>query len=235
MDTMTTGQVAARLGTSVPRVHRAVKRLGLRPARSPGGHLKLGATDVRRLTTALGWVPEIADLNREGTLALAALGRRPFGLTSARAVARAAGISPTAASGALQHLEASGYVEQVFRQVVEGHVRTISVWQVRWTSAVWRAAAPELAPVVLPETNRDAPIPRHLPNRFSHLFWDVPTPTKIDLEASGPTVAHRVLTSNDPQAIAWAASALRPADLRSGAQFRGTDSRTRALAENLAQ
>lgn len=235
MDTWTTGQVAGRLGTTVPRIHRAIARLGLQPSKSPGGHIELSRSEVRRLANALGHVPPIEGLIREEVLVLAALGRRPLGLASARAVARSAGISPTTATKALGRLVSLGYIERVSRQVIEGRVRTMSLWQVRWASPAWLAVAPRLALVVSPEPVHTSAPPTHVPARLSHLFWDVPHPTSICLRASGPTVANRLLTSNDPQALAWAALALRPSDLRRGAQFRGVDARTRALAENLAR
>ena len=235
MDRKTTGEVARELGTSVPRVHRAVDRLGLRPSKSPGGHLRLDATEVRQLTKLLGRVPAVEGFDREETLVLTALGRRPFGLASARAAARAAGVSPTAATKALGNLASLGYVEQVSRQAIEGRVRTISVWKVCWASSAWLTVAPNLAGVAFPESERRLPVATHVPRRLSHLFWDVPNPMAIDLRKRGPTVANRMLTSNDPQALAWAATALRPSDLRRGALFRGVDARTRAMAENLVR
>jgi hypothetical protein len=52
----------------------------------------------------LGIAPAITGLRREDVLVLAALGRRPLGLGSARAVARAAGVSPTTAGRSLNRL-----------------------------------------------------------------------------------------------------------------------------------
>lgn len=195
----------------------------------------LTRSDVQRLTRALGRVPQVEGLSREEILALAALGRRPLGLASARAVARAAGISPVSAAKAMEHLSSLGYLEKESRQLIEGRVKTLSLWQVRWTSPAWLRVAPALASVVFPEPVNKSARPSHLPRRLSHLFWDVPRPTAIDLRKSGPTVASRLLMSNDPQALAWAAQALRPSDLREGARMRGVDNRTRALAENLAE
>jgi len=195
----------------------------------------LTRSEVLCLTKTLGRVPRIEGLSREEVLVLAALGRRPFGLVSARAVARAAGISPTSAAKALQHLQSLEYIKKESLEAVEGRVKTISVWQVRWASPAWLAIAPELASVVFPQPLGKTSPSENVPPRLSHLFWDVPRPAAINLSESGPSVASRLLTSNDPQALAWAARALRPSDLRRAAQFRGVDEMTRALAHNLAK
>ena len=235
MDTKTTGQVAAELGTTVPRVHRALTRLGIQPERTPGGHLKLNHDDLLQLTDELGRVPKIDGLRREQVLVLAALARRPIGLISARAAARAAGVSPTAASFALSSLAEQDYIEQVELTAVEGRVHSITLWRVKWTSAQWRGVAPLLARTVLPHANRVIPSNGLLPRRLAHLFWDVPNPAAIDLRASGSTVANRILSSTDPQALSWAATGLSPSDLIAGAQFRNVDDRVRSLAQNLAR
>ena len=204
----------------------------MRPARTPGGHVRLDAGDLQRLTVELGSFPAVEGLRREDVHALAALSRRPFGLTSARALARAAGTSPTAAGASLRRLRAAGYVEQETHSVVEGRVRDVSTWRVRWTSPQWVEAAPTIARVVLPASPPGRPA-RHLPRRFAHLFWDVPHPDRIDVRRQGPTVAYRMLTSNDPQALAWAAGTLSRSDLRKAVRLRGVDDRTRVMVENL--
>lgn len=204
----------------------------MRPDRTPGSHVRLDAGDLERLTAELNSFPAVEELSHEDVRALAALSRRPFGLTSARALARAARISPTAAGASLRRLVAAGYVEQVTHRVVEGRVRDVSTWQVRWTSPRWSEVAPTIARVVLPVLPPGRPA-RHLPRRFAHLFWDVPHPDRVDVRRLGPTVAYRMLTSNDPQALAWAASALSRSDLRKAMRRRGMDDRTRAMAENL--
>jgi hypothetical protein len=119
--------------------------------------------------------------------------------------------------------------------VAEGRVRTISVWEVRTTSEAWRRVATEIARVRLPERTGPPPRPRRLPPRLGHLFWSVPHPEDIDVGTQGEFVAYRLLSSNDPQALAWAATNLPPSALRGATRFRGMDDRTRALAENLAR
>ncbi|MEA2057772.1 MAG: helix-turn-helix domain-containing protein, partial [Actinomycetota bacterium] len=90
---MTTGRVAERLGTTRSRVHRAVAQGVVRPARTEGGHLRFDTEDIARLERRLGFAPDVAGLSREEVLVAAALLGHPFGLRSARAVARVAGIS----------------------------------------------------------------------------------------------------------------------------------------------
>ncbi len=234
MDTLTPPRLASELGVSSPRVHRAIHRLGLDPQCSSGGHTRLSANEATAIERMLGRAKPLNGMSRDETLVLAALSRRPFGVASVRATARAAGVAPTTAAKAVRFLEAAGYVERVQRRVTEGRVSDIEVIEVRWDSPEWRAAAPLLAAVILPESSPVA-MPRWLPARFAHLFWDVPHPTRIDLEESGVMVAHRILTSADPAALSWAATVFSPSILRRAASIRGTDPRTRSMARNLAR
>lgn len=230
---MTTGQVARELRTSVPRVHRSVKALGLAPERTAGGHLRLTPSEVRALRQALGIRPSIAGLTWQDTLVLAVLSRHPLGLVSARAVALRAGISPTTAARALRRLSQAGYIEQVERDVAEGHVRRISLWQVRYSSPRWLEVAAEVGEVDLPEVPRVQPA-ETLPRRLAHLFWSMPPPRAIRLEENAATIAYRILVSHDPEALSWAATHLPPSALRRAARFRNVDPRSAALAQNLA-
>jgi hypothetical protein len=231
----TTGSVARDLGTSVPRVHRALRELGLTPDQTAGGHLRLSPTEVARVRRRLGRVVAVEGLGREEVLTLAALSRRPLGLRSARAVARAAGISHGASTAALSRLEGMGCVMRKPRLVVEGCARSITEWEVCFLSPQWRRVASAISRVEVPRTDPRASKPAFLPRRFGHLFWDVPHPEQIDLRVKGATVAHRMLTSSDPRAHAWAATMLPAKDLRRAATYRGVSERVQALAENLAR
>ena len=104
MDMRSAVSVAREVGTNVPRLLRAVDRLGLSPERTRGGTLRLASDDVAALAQELGVVVPVADLRRSQVQVLAALARAPLGLRSGRAVARAAGLSPTAAMRALRDL-----------------------------------------------------------------------------------------------------------------------------------
>ena len=66
--------------------------------------MRLASDDVAALAQELGVVVPVADLRRSQVQVLAALARAPRGLRSGRAVARAAGLSPTAAMRALRDL-----------------------------------------------------------------------------------------------------------------------------------
>ena len=231
----TTGSLALALGTSVPRVHRAIRELGLTPSQTKGGHLRLSAAEADRLRRRLGRLVPVVGLRREEVLALAALSRRPLGLRSGRAVARAAGISHGASTTALSRLERMGYIMRKRRFVIEGAARPVTEWEVSFLSPQWRQVAAQIARVEVPQAESRASRPSQLPRRFGHLFWDVPHPEQIDLHLKGSTVAHRILTSSDPRAHAWVATALPPEDLRRVATYRGVSGRVQALAENLAR
>jgi DNA-binding transcriptional ArsR family regulator len=233
MDSRTTGEVAAELGISVPRVHRAVVRLGLRPRLTRGGHLRLNRGEVAAIAGEVGRTPaRLSGLGRYEVLLLAALSHHPLGLLSARAVARAARLSPTTATRLLGRLEAAGLVERTRERVVAGRVRDLELWRVIYTGAAWRAVAPQVAQVELAEPVVQPPA-EHLPRRLQHLFWNVPDLQGLDLRQGGAAAAHRLLSSTDPQALAWAAEHLPSRALHRAAGFRGTDEAVAALAENL--
>ena len=115
-------------------------------------------------------------------LVLVALGRRPFGLRSARAVARAAGVSPTTAGRSLRRLVEQGYVAQETVRVAEGEVRDVTVWTVRWDGAAWLRIAETIGDAVLPASTAEPPRQTGdgLPRRLAHLFWNE------DLDSPGP-------------------------------------------------
>src|SRR6266542_4967098 len=175
------------------------------------GRLRFGAEAVDELRRRWGAVRRVPGLSRETAMVLAALSRRPLGLDSARAAARAAGVRPTTAARALRELAARGYVEQRVEQVVEGRVRDVTVWSVRWGSPEWLAVASDIGRCVLPTARRIAR-PRRVPRRLGHLFWNVDL-AELDVERDGRFIADRILRHDDPQALAWMAVTLRPSDI----------------------
>lgn len=180
----------------------------------------------------------IEGLGRTDVFVLAALSRRPFGLRSAQAVARAAGPSPTDAGRALQRLEQAGYVEQAEVRVVEGTVRDVRVWRVRRQSRAWLAVAPNVRQVELPTRARPWPPcltdqPVRVPPRLGHLLWDQDL-ARLDTARYGVLIANRVLRSEDPEGLAWVAATIPPSDLRSAGRSRGLDRRRARLATLLA-
>lgn len=231
---LSTGEVAAALGTTRSRVHRAVAAGLVSPARTSGGHLRFTADDLGVLEHRLGLVPRLGGLSREEVLVLAALVYRPFGLRSARAVARSARISPTTASRALGRLKGMGLVGRRLRRVVLGEVIDVEVWEVNLRHRRWRELRSALAGVVFPEPpvggDGESCSP---PVWLRHLFWNADV-GKLDLKRDGAYIAGRVLASEDAQAHAWGAANLSAAAFRRAASIRGLEPRRVALARNLA-
>ena len=170
-------------------------------------------------------------LSRTETLVAAALSRRPLGLRSVRAVARAGAVSPAGARRALSRLERAGLVVHERRRFVEGPVVTGDLWRDDVTSPRWSELAPLLGSVVF--AVRPAPPAAGVPRRLAHLFWNADV-SRLDPVDDGPYLAARLLLSGDPQALAWAATNLSASALRSVVGLRGVSPDRRALAENLA-
>lgn len=231
MDTWSTGRAGRLLGVSTPAVHAAIRRLGLTPDHTAGGHVRLRADEVRALVDDLGAVPRVPGLRRSQVLVLAALSRAPLGLRSARAASRATGLSPTTAARALASLRALGLVAADERMLAEGTAVRATVWRLDATDPRWLAMAPTVARAVLPASpppNRAAA----LPHRFWHLFWNV-DPGTLDIAGrDAGFVATRLVLSRDTQAVAWALSHLDADALRHAAANRGADARARAMIRN---
>lgn len=88
------------LNVSIPRVKRALAQLGLLVLKNGAGHVLIPSCMYEQLALKLGAGPKVPGLSREEALVLAALYKRPVGVSSARAVSEAAKISPTSASRA---------------------------------------------------------------------------------------------------------------------------------------
>lgn len=233
MDTLSAGEVARRLDTSVPRVQRAIGRLGLDVARRPGGRVRLSERQLEELRVELGVVPRVDGLSRVETRVLAALARSPRGLVSVRAVARRAGVSPTAAGAAVRSLSGRGLVRTQQEWVASGRARELELIRAEVTAADWPQLAPQLAAVRLP-AGPAAPRPTRLPARLSHLFWNA-DPSRIDVRRQGGYLAERLLSTQDLDGLAWGSRALTRADWEQAARNRGLSARERALAHNLAR
>lgn len=227
----TSGQVARELRVSIPRLHRAVRDGIVAAERTSGRHLRFSPEALDALRRAWGWCPPVAGLTREETFVLAALSRRPLGLRSARAVARAACVSATTASRCLARLRARGYVTHRNVRVAEGRARDVAVWTVRWGSARWLRVAAEIGRCVLPET--DGSRTGRVPRRLAHLFWNV------DVDALDPVrdayyIADRLLRVGDAQGLAWLARAVPREAIVAATRGRGLDARRAALGRVLA-
>ncbi|MDP3984696.1 MAG: MarR family transcriptional regulator [Acidimicrobiia bacterium] len=235
MDSMlTTGEVAAALVTTRSRVHRAVAAGLVDPIRTKGGHLRFSETDLAVLRRHLGFVPRLPGLSREEVLVLTALTRRPFGLRSARAVARAAGISPTTATSSLRRLQQIGLVARQRRRVVLGKAMETDAWHAELGHRRWSRLGPSLANVVLPEpVGGENDAVGAVPVWLRHLFWNADVRLRV-VQRDGAFIAGRVLASDDAQAHAWAATTLSPEAFRKAASVRGLEPCRVALAQNLA-
>jgi len=234
MDTvLTTGQVAEKLGTTRSRVHRAVAQGVVRPESTGGGHLRFTEDEVATLRRRLGFAPIVAGLSREEVLVAAALLGRPLGLRSARAVARAAGISPTTASRALRRLEEMALVRRRRRRAMIGTATDIDVWEIDVRNHRWARLGPVLADTILPEPNEPKDRSRRVPVWLRHLFWNTDV-RQLDIDRDAAFIAGRILASDDAQAHAWAAATLPPEAFLEAARMRGVSPPRAALARHLA-
>lgn len=222
--------VAMDLGTTVPRLVRAVERLEL-DARMANGRLALTAGHVNALRAELGVTPAIERLSPVEVKALAALSRSPLGVCSARKLARRAGLSPTAAARAFTSLAEKGLSRREQTTVAAGRARPMELLHAQRCSPRWPALAPQLRQVQ-PPRRPSAPTGR-VPPALRHLFWNT-APAQLDVDHAGPYLARRLLRTMSPEGLAWGARALRPGDWREAAQARGLDAADRALAANLA-
>lgn len=232
---MTTGQAARMLNTSIPRVKRALVQLGLPVQKSGAGHVLIPSSMYEQLAVKLGAGPKVPGLSREEAFVLAALNKRPLGVSSARAVAEAAKISPTSASHALERLRSLGYVTRDVEKAVEGKVVERSTWRIRRSGAPWQQVAPLVRRVVPPAREAQPQEPaRRVPRRLGHLFWNADL-SKVDLPRDARYVAGRILASNDPEAMAWMAWSLPKRAIVEASHARGMDNKTRDLARNLTR
>jgi len=230
MDAISGASLARELGTSPPRIARAVERLGI-DARQANGRFAFTRPQANRIRRELGVTPRADGLTRPETMALAALRNAPLGLVSTRAVARRSGLSPTAAGRALHSLLSKELVEQTSEVVAAGRAREMRVWHANILSPRWSGLDPTLNQVEPPGRNeRPAQrVPRHL----HHLFWNTAN-SQLDVNHAGPYIARRLLRTMDLQGLAWGAKTLKSVDWEQGAKARGLDPKVKRIAHNLA-
>ena len=73
-----------------------------------------------------------------------------------------------------------------------------------------------------------------MPPHLLHLFWNV-APTQLDVASSAPFIARRLITSFDPDGLAWGSQNLPASAWEHAAATRGLEPAQRALARNLAR
>ena len=232
MDRWSTAAVASALGTTVPRIHRAVKALGVQPDAGRNGQT-LTESQVERLRERLGSAPKIEGLTREQVFVLAALNCRPAGLRSARAVARDAGVSPTTAGKVLSALIARNLVRRDVRQLLEGEIVDGEVYTIH-RGAEWRSIAERIRTAVVPHAGRRPPAPMRVPRRLWHHFWNG-SPATVEFPRDENYVAARLLRSDDPQAVAWAATRMSAAAIAHVSRLRGVSNAERTFLRNLVR
>ncbi len=229
---MSAAALARELGTSLPRVVRAIERLQL-DTRQENGRMRLQPADVTRLCDALeDSPPRIPGLMPTEIKVLAALARAPLGLTSARTVAERAGVSPTTASRALESLRSQELVRVRVCTLPAGRARTMRLISLDYGSPRWQQIAGTVARVRL-RTRPHRASNRSVPPRLGHLFWNT-APSQLDVERAGGYIARRLLTVGDPEGLAWGATNLSGEDWRHAAHTRGVSPQRRALALNYA-
>jgi DNA-binding Lrp family transcriptional regulator len=226
-------EAARRIGTSVPRVTRAIDRSGMRVRRGPNGRVRLTHAQFERIRAELGTDVDVPGLSRTQARVLAALARSPRGLGSARAVAVRAGVSPTAAGKAVGELERRGMVKRERTWVSAGKAREVELISANVTAPEWPELASRLAVVERPrrgEVAREHRVPRYL----EHLFWNT-APSQLDVGRAGGYIARRLIQTGDLDGLAWGAEQLDADAWREAARTRGLRPEDRALAENLAR
>jgi hypothetical protein len=230
MDTISGAALARELGTSVPRIGRAIERLGI-DARQANGRFALMPRQADRVRRLLGVTPQIEGLTRSQVIVLAALRNAPLGLVSMRAVARRSGLSPTTVGCALNPLVATGLVEQATEIIAAGRARQATVWHANVGHPRWSELDKTLDQVRLPK--RPKPIAARVPRHLLHLFWNT-AESQLDVHHGGPYIARRLLRAMDIQGLAWGSQALRSEDWLRAARARGLDPKVKRLARNLA-
>jgi hypothetical protein len=235
---ITIREAADRLGTSIPRVRRAINRLGITTTSTPHGEGRpprsLDETSFRRLRDELGAIPSKSSRRREDLLVLAAINMNPFGYRSRRAVAHAAGISPTTASLIVDRLIKEGLVRAVPRllryggRVVDGIVFEANRGDKEWDEILGDVLATHLP------TPRAMTEPKFVPRRFWHLFWNA-LPAQLPVIGNADFIASRMLLSNDPLAVSWATTHLPASAIEKTASLRQVNVRDRIWLTNVAQ
>lgn len=233
MDTYSLAAAARALGTSAPRVRRAVDRLGMPVERAASGVFRLTQQQVDELARELGVTPSVLGLSRVEARVLAALSRSPRGVASVREAGRRAGVSPTATARALARLTSDDLVTQTPVMLARGSAADTAVYRVRFGSPQWLALAPAIARVRVPARSEGGHATR-VPPHLLHLFWNV-APTQLDVASSAPFIARRLIASFDPDGLAWGTVNLPASAWEHAAAARGLEPAQRALAHNLAR
>jgi len=232
MNTYSPNVVANTLGVSRRRVVAAAGRARL--GTTAGSRLTFSEGDVDVLRTLLGCSSSATGLSRSESLVLAELARRPRGLNSARAVARACGMSAATASKAVKSLVASGLVVAKDEVRPLGRATRVRVLYANTRHPHWSALLTSLRAVAAPRVDQPKPTDP-VPRDVAHAFWNVSPQVFACLTPArdGAFIASRALTTADPELLAYAAAVVTPEQWRRASAVRGLSDRDRALASNL--
>lgn len=152
---------------------------------------------------------------------------------SVAAVARAAGLSWSAAKAALDSLVCRGAVRQ--RKSVQcwpGGVRERSVWEPVMALSDYQQFQAQAQHVRLPKRGEPGDFAGPVPPQFWSLFWNHPDPSSLVLPADAYFVANRLLNGPSVHAALWASARLSVDALRSCLGLRSTRPHTRDLIIN---
>lgn len=230
MDRLSASALARSIGTSTPRVVRALERLGIE-GRTSNGRYAVTPAQARRVRRELGVVPVTNELTRSEALVLKALREAPLGLASIRAVATRAGVAPTTASRTLQQLLHRNLVRRDRKMIAAGRAQEVDLWRANVANPEFSAHEEALSSI----ERRSAPAKRarKVPAALRHLFWNT-APSQLDVDHAGSYIARRLLQTKDIQGLAWGARNLSGDDWREGARARNLSPEVRQLASNLA-
>lgn len=234
MDSSTAAVVAARLGVPASRVLRWCREGAIDAHKDDRGRWLVGPDVVECMVGRVGAVPEPhpAGFRRHDLLVLAALVVAPRGLPSVRAVAVRTGLAPTTASGVLTDLHDRGLVERRSEnRLMRGHVRPMGIWYADLLDPTVERLLPYLHTVVLPDPDgsRRGRLPSRLPTHLWHQVWNA-DPQSIDPREHAVYLAHRALTTGDPEALAWAVTHLPAAAFDEALTRRGIPGRAAGWA-----
>ncbi len=234
----TVPEIAHELGVSTDRVRRHIDRLGITSIRASESSARpITLVDARgrtRLRDAIGPAPALAarlDLSETDVRVAIAITHAPRGLTSARAVARRANVSPTSALRSIEQLRELGIVVSSTERIAFGTAKDVQILHLNRASQRAQHVARTIASTA--PTRRDRPARHKVPNELRHVFWNV-ADAQLSLPDSAPFVARRLITSNDLDGLSWGTEHLDAAAWRHAAATRGLPPRRRRLAENVA-
>jgi len=232
MNSYSPEQIAESLGTSRRRVVRAAEMSGV--GRRVGSRTRFSGADRATLAKKLGVTPRVEGLSRIEAVVLAELSRRPFGLVSHRAIARATSLAPASASKATKALLNKGLATETPTTVALGRAQMVNLVKANSSHPDWTRLLSQLA-MVVPATET-TPEPVRLPDHVRHAFWNVDDEQfrKLDLAEDGPFIAARALSTNDPNLMAFAARHLRAEAWLKVMGLRGLSAETRQAARNFA-